>query len=83
MDSTPDDIRSRIAATRASLDRHLGELGTQVDVTKDRVATNAQYWGGITAVVAGMVGAVVMWPRRAPRRRVLHSFQGADVPAEM
>ena len=75
MDSTPDHIRARIAATRASLDRHLGELGTQVDVTKERVANNAQYWGGISAVVAGVVGAVVMWPRRAPRRRVLPSFQ--------
>ena len=79
MDSRPDDIRAQIAATRASLDRHLGELGTQVDVTKERVANNAQYWGGISAVVAGVVGAVVMWPRRAPRRRVLRSFQRADV----
>ena len=77
MDPRPDDIRAQIAATRASLDRHLGELGTQVDVTKERVANNAQYWGGISAVVAGVVGAVVMWPRRAPRRRVLHSFQRA------
>ena len=77
MDSTPDHIRAQIAATRASLDRHLGELGTQVDVTKERVANNAQYWGGISAVVAGLVGAVVLWPRRAPRRRVLHSFQRA------
>jgi hypothetical protein len=77
MDSTPADIRAQISATRASLDRHLGELGTQVDITKDRVANNAQYWGGISAVVAGVVGAVVLWPRRAPRRRVLHSFQKA------
>lgn len=77
MDSTPDHIRAQIAATRASLDRHLGELGTQVDVTKERMANNAQYWGGISAVVAGVVGAVVLWPRRAPRRRVLHSFQRA------
>jgi len=77
MDSTPDHIRAQIAATRASLDRHLGELGTQVDVTKERVANNAQYWGGISAVVAGLVGAVVLWPRRAPRRRVLRSFQRA------
>jgi hypothetical protein len=79
MDSTPDHIRARIAETRASLDRHLGELGTQVDVTKERVATNAQYWGGIGAVVAGVVGAVAMWPRRAQRRRVLRSFQRADI----
>jgi hypothetical protein len=79
MDSTPDDIRARIAATRASLDRHLGELGTQVDDTKDRVASNAQYWGGIGAVVAGVVGAMAMWPRRAQRRRVLRSFQRADI----
>jgi hypothetical protein len=77
MDSTPDDIRAQIAATRASLDRHLGELGTQVDVTKERVANNAQYWGGVSAIVAGLVGAVVLWPRRAPRRRVLRSFQKA------
>ena len=78
MDPRPDDIRAQIAATRASLDRHLGELGTQVDVTKARMANNAQYWGGISAVVAGVVGALVLWPRRAaPRRRVLHSFQKA------
>jgi len=43
------------------------------------VATNAQYWGGIGAVVAGVVGAVAMWPRRAQRRRVLRSFQRADI----
>jgi hypothetical protein len=79
MDPRPDDIRSQIAATRASLDRHLDELGTKVDVTKERVATNAQYWGGISAVVAGVVGAAVLWPRRAPRRRVLRSFQRANM----
>jgi len=78
MDSTPDHIRARIARTRASLDRHLGELGTQVDVTKERVANNAQYWGGIGAVVAGVIGAVMFWPRHAQRRRVLHSFQKAN-----
>ncbi|HKB12403.1 MAG TPA: hypothetical protein VKD69_17195 [Vicinamibacterales bacterium] len=65
--------------TRASLDRHLGQLGTQIDETRDRVATKAQYYGGIGAVAAGLLGAVAFWPRRPARRRVLRSFQRADV----
>jgi hypothetical protein len=77
MDSGPDVIRAQIETTRASLDRHLDELGTQIDNTKERVKTNAQYWGGIGAVVAGVMGAVMFWPRRQPRRRVLRSFQRA------
>jgi hypothetical protein len=79
MDSRPDVIRAQIATTRASLDRHLDQLGTQVDVTKERVKNNAQYWGGIGAVAAGLMGAVVFWPRRPQRRRVLRSFQRATI----
>jgi Protein of unknown function (DUF3618) len=79
MDSTPDDIRAQIASTRASLDRHLDELETQVDLTKERVkdtvVNNAQYWGGIGAVAAGVLGAIALWPRRRARR----SFQRAAI----
>jgi len=79
MDPGPDVIRGQIETTRASLDRHLDQLGTQIDLTRQRVASNVQYWGGIGAVAAGVVGAMVFWPRRVPRRRVLHSFQRADI----
>jgi hypothetical protein len=83
MAAGPDVIRAQIEGTRASLDRHLDELGAEVDATKarvkDRVASGAQYWGGISAVAAGLLGAVVLWPRRRPRRRVLRSFQRATI----
>ncbi len=69
MDSAPDDIRAQITATRASLDRHLDQLGTQIDVTKERAVANAQYWGGVGAVAAGLVGAVIFWPRTGSRHR--------------
>jgi hypothetical protein len=79
MDPRPDVIRTQIETTRASLDRHLDELGTQIHLTRDRVASNAQYWGGIGAVAAGVMGAVVFWPRRPPGRRVLKSFRAAEM----
>jgi hypothetical protein len=69
MASAPDDIRAQITATRASLDRHLDELGTQIDVTKERAKANAQYWGGVSAVAAGLIGAVIFWPRNGSRRQ--------------
>ena len=69
MDSAPDDIRAQITATRASLDRHLDQLGAQIDVTKERAVANAQYWGGVGAVAAGLVGAVIFWPRNGSRHR--------------
>jgi hypothetical protein len=77
MDPRPDVLRAQIATTRESLDRHLDELGTQIDITKERVKANAQLWGGISAVAAGVVGAVVLWPRRVERRRVAQPFRAA------
>jgi len=72
MDSRPDDLRSQIECTRASLDRHLTELGTRIDITKERVKANAQLWGAVSAVAAGLIGIVMFRPRRAPSRRVVH-----------
>lgn len=77
MDSRPDELRTQIASTRAALDYHLDELGTQIDVTKDRVKTQAQFWGGISAVAAGVLGLIAFWPRRVVRRRVAQPFRGA------
>ena len=79
MDPAPDVLRARIENTRADLDRHLDELGTQLDVTKERVKVSAQFWGGVCAVAAGLVGAVMFWPRRAERRRVVRSFGRANL----
>jgi hypothetical protein len=78
MDPAPDVLRTQIASTRASLDRHLDELGTRIDVTKERVKTSAQLWGGIGAVAAGLVGMVMFWPRKIERRRVAHPFRRAS-----
>ena len=64
MAETPDVIRTQIAHTRARLDADLDTLGEQVEEKKDRLASAAQYWSGITAVVAGAAGALMFWPRR-------------------
>jgi hypothetical protein len=64
MAETPDVIRTQIARTRARLDADLDTLGEQVDEKKERLAASAQYWSGITAVVAGAAGALMFWPRR-------------------
>jgi hypothetical protein len=82
MDPGPNVIRSQIASTRESLGRHLDELGSQIDDTKTRVkekvTSSAQYWGAMSAVALGLIGAVAFWPRRVRRRRVLRSFQRAN-----
>ena len=82
MDPGPHVIRAQIANTRESLGRHLDELGSQFDATKTRVkekvTSNAQYWGGMSAVALGLIGMIVLWPRRVERRRVLRSFQRAN-----
>lgn len=77
MDTRPDVLRAQISGTRASLDRHLTELGTQIDVTKERVKANAQWWGGISAVAAGAAGVLMFWPRRVARRRVAQPLRAA------
>jgi hypothetical protein len=77
MDPRPDDIRTQIVTTRASLGRHLDELGARIDLTKERVKTNAQLYGGIGAIVAGLAGIVMFRPRRPVTRRVAHPFRAA------
>jgi hypothetical protein len=64
MAETPDVIRAQITETRARLDDHLDALGTQVAAKKEELAVSAQFWGGVTAVVAGAAGALMFWPRR-------------------
>jgi len=35
----------------------------QIDVTKERVKASAQWWGGVSAIAAGVLGIVMFWPR--------------------
>ena len=63
MDTRPDVLRAQISGTRASLNRHLDELGVQIDVTKERLKASAQWWGGVSAIAAGVLGIVMFWPR--------------------
>jgi len=77
MDTQPDVLRAQINGTRASLDRHLDELGAQIDVTKERVKASAQWWGGVSAVAAGVAGVLMFWPRRVARRRVAQPVRAA------
>jgi hypothetical protein len=72
MDPRPDVLRAQIETTRASLDRHLDELGTRIDITKERVKSNVQLWGAVSAVAAGVLGIVMFRPRRQAPRRVVH-----------
>jgi len=69
MAETPDSIRTQISSTRSRLDRDLDRLSDQVEVKKDEVTRLAQWWGGLSAVVAGAAGILMFWPRR-PRARV-------------
>jgi hypothetical protein len=65
MDQRPHDIEAAIDHTRAQLDHDLARLSRRIDVLRNQAAAQAQWWGGIAAVAAGAVGAVVLWPRRA------------------
>jgi hypothetical protein len=64
MDERPDVIEREIERTRERLDRDLDRLDTQVEITKERVKAQAQWWVGVSAVAAGALGAVAFWPRR-------------------
>ena len=64
MDERPDVIEHQIAETRERLDRHLDTLDVQMTRTKERLKAQAQWWGGMSAVAAGTLGALVFWPRR-------------------
>jgi hypothetical protein len=63
MDERPDVIRGQIEHTRAALDRDLDRLNAQLSSRKETLAARAQWWTGISAVVAGSLGAILFWPR--------------------
>ena len=65
MDQRPDDLERAIDRTRQRLGRDLRRLGRKIDVLREDAASQAQFWTGVTAVAAGVVGAIVFWPRRA------------------
>jgi hypothetical protein len=77
MDETPHGIREQIEHTRASLDRHLDELGAHVRVGRERLVAGTQWWMGLSAVAAGALGIVWFWPRQRasmkPRARFAYS----------
>jgi hypothetical protein len=68
MDAGPDVIREEIEETRAALDRDLNRLNAQLTTRKARLTAQAQWWTGVSAVVAGSVGAILLWPRRHVHR---------------
>lgn len=63
MAATPDDIKHEIDHTRARLDRDLDRLDTQVAIGKERLIAASQWWMGVSAVAAGVLGAILFWPR--------------------
>ena len=65
MDQRPDDLEHAITRTRRRLGRDLGRLARKIDVMKEDAAAQAQFWTGVSAVAAGVIGAIVFWPRRA------------------
>ncbi len=68
MDEGPHVIREEIEETRAALDRDLNRLNAQLGTRKERLSAQAQWWTGISAVVAGSLGAILLWPRRHAHR---------------
>jgi hypothetical protein len=68
MDQSPDDIKQQIDHTRARLDRDLNRLDTRIDEGKDNLVAASQWWFGVSAVAAGVLGAFWFWPRE--RRRI-------------
>ena len=66
------DVREELsawstAAARTRLGRDLTRLGRRIDAMKDNAAARAQWWGGVAAIAAGVVGALVLWPRSHAR----------------
>jgi len=68
MDERPDVIREEIDETRAALDRDLNRLSAQLSTRKTRLGAQAQWWAGVSAVVAGSLGTILLWPRRHGHR---------------
>lgn len=68
MDQSPDDIKQQIDHTRARLDRHLNRLDDRIGEEKEHLVAASQWWIGVSAVAAGVLGAIWFWPRE--RRRI-------------
>ncbi len=76
MAESPDDLKQQIDETRARLDRDLDRLDTQIAVGKERLIAASQWWFGVSAIAAGVLGAIWFWPREHHYRRV----RFVDVP---
>jgi hypothetical protein len=76
MDERPDVIREKIDETRADLDRNLERLNAQLRSRKRVLGAQAQWWTGVSAVVAGSLGAILFWPRRRHVHRIYGTIQG-------
>jgi len=63
MDQRPDELRAQIDRTRAALDRDLDRLDAHVSAGKERLLAASQWWVGMGAIAAGVLGTVVFWPR--------------------
>jgi len=72
MDEKPNALETAINLTRSRLDRDLDHLGHRLDGLKESAAAQAQWWVGISAVAAGIAGAVWCWPRGGRRRGSFH-----------
>lgn len=64
MDDASRQLERSIGSMRARLDRDVQRLGRRASQLGDRAKAQAQWWGGISAVIAGTLGAIVFWPRR-------------------
>lgn len=70
MAESPDDLKQQIDHTRARLDRDLDRLDTQIAIGKERVIAASQWWFGVSAIAAGVLGAIWLWPREHRHGRV-------------
>lgn len=70
MAESADVLKEQVDRTRARLDRDLNRLNTQIASGKERVIAASQWWLAVSAIAAGVIGAIVFWPREPHRRRV-------------
>ncbi len=68
MAESPDDLKQQIDETRARLDRDLDRLDDRIADGKERLIAASQWWFGVSAVAAGVLGTIVFWPRGHHRR---------------
>ncbi|MGE3176101.1 MAG: hypothetical protein AB7O32_01420 [Vicinamibacterales bacterium] len=69
MDDRPDVLEAQVARTRERLDRDLDRLDSRVQVAREQMKAQAQWWTGVSLVSAGTIGAMTLWPRRRTFRR--------------